>query len=71
MQVVATPIMTSVITRVVLRPILSPRCPKMIPPIGRATNPAHSVRKDNKVAVPGARSAGKNTLPKTRAAAMP
>ncbi len=71
MPVVARPIMMRVITRVVLRPMRSPRWPKMMPPRGRAMKPDQSVAKDSRVATPGSMSAGKNTLPKTSAAARP
>jgi hypothetical protein len=30
-------------TSIALRPTRSPKCPKMIPPIGRATNPTAKV----------------------------
>ncbi len=39
MQKVATPISISVVTSMDLRPILSPKCPKTMPPTGRAKKP--------------------------------
>jgi hypothetical protein len=47
MRKVAMPISSSVEISVVLRPIRSPKWPKIIAPIGRATKPTNWVPKDS------------------------
>ncbi|RMS46083.1 hypothetical protein ALP66_200046 [Pseudomonas amygdali pv. photiniae] len=67
MIVVQNPIRQKVTINIRLRPNLSPRCPKRIPPNGRAMKPIAKVEKDSKVAF--CASAGlKKTLEKTVAA---
>ena len=46
MSVVAAPIISSATTSAFLRPMRSPKCPKMMPPIGRATKPTANVLKE-------------------------
>jgi hypothetical protein len=57
-------------TNIALRPTLSPKCPKTTPPTGRATKPTAYVAKAASVPTNGS-SFGKNSRPKTRAAAVP
>ncbi len=63
------PISSSVTTSTVLRPLRSPKCPKMIPPSGRATNATALVVSASRVALSGSK-VGKNNLPKTSVAAV-
>ena len=53
-----------------LRPKRSPKCPKMIPPRGRAANPTPNAANDASVPARGS-SDGKNNTPKTSADAVP
>jgi len=48
-----TPISTNAITSVFFLPTLSPKCPKIIPPIGLAIKPAAKVSKESIRAVDG------------------
>lgn len=63
------PIVSSEATRVPLRPRRSPRCPKTIAPIGRATIAAPNTAKDESRAVV-ASLLGKKSFGKTRTAAV-
>ena len=71
MSVVAVPIISSAVTSATLRPARSPKCPKITPPIGRATKPTANVLNDASCATKGDRSLAKNTVGKTSAAAVP
>jgi hypothetical protein len=50
---------------------LSPKCPKIIPPIGLAINPAANVNNDSIRAVAEGMSSEKKAAGKIRAAAAP
>ena len=50
---VASPMRMSDATKTGLRPTLSPRCPPMMPPSGRATNPTPSVANESRVPARG------------------
>jgi hypothetical protein len=63
------PIVSSDATRVPLRPILSPKWPKMIEPIGRATNAAPKAANELSSAVVSS-AFGKKSFGKTRTAAV-
>ena len=67
---VQTPISTSVTTSMVLRPTLSPKCPKIMPPKGRAMKATPNVANAANVPASGS-NVGKNNWPKTKAAAVP
>ena len=69
-KVEATPINISAITKVFFLPIRSPKCPKMIPPTGRAIKPAAKVMKDKINAVVGSTSP-KKSFGNTNPAAAP
>ena len=69
MRTVATPIVRSEATRVPLRPILSPKWPKTIEPMGRATNAAPNAANDLSSDWVGS-SPGKNSAGKTSTAAV-
>jgi hypothetical protein len=69
-RVVARPITRRVTTRVFFLPNLSPMCPAMMPPMGRAKKPTPKVPKASRVPDSGS-DEGKNSLPKTSAAAVP
>ena len=68
--VVERPISMRVAMRAGRRPCLSPMWPKTIAPIGRATKPTPKVASDRSSDV-DSEAVGKNTWPKTRAAAAP
>ncbi|PAK24650.1 hypothetical protein CJD44_21260 [Streptomyces sp. alain-838] len=57
-------------TSIDLRPSRSPKCPKIAPPTGRATNAMANVDRDSSVPVSGS-AEGKNRSLKTREAAVP
>ena len=65
-----TPISIRALMRVFFLPILSPKCPKMIPPIGLAINPAANVNNESISAVVAGTSP-KKAVGKIRAAAAP
>ena len=64
------PINIKALISVFFLPILSPKCPKIIPPIGLAIKPAANVNKDKIKAVVGGTSP-KKAAGKIRAAAAP
>ena len=66
----ATPINIKAATNVFFLPTLSPKCPKIIPPIGLAIKPAAKVRSDKIKAVDSGTSP-KKAVGKTSAAAAP
>ena len=68
-NVLLSPIIHNVTINALFLPIRSPKCPKMIAPIGRAKNPLANVAKDNIVAIYGF-SPGKNSLGKITAEAV-
>ncbi|GAA0999134.1 hypothetical protein GCM10009563_24310 [Subtercola frigoramans] len=69
MSTVAMPMVRSDATRVFLRPIRSPKCPKMIEPMGRATNATPKTA--NEVSRPTLGSVvGKNSFGNTSTAAV-
>ena len=70
MTPVTAPIITTVIRRHARRPIRSPRCPKMIPPSGRATKPTANEANAAAVATT-ASSVAKNRRLNTSDAAVP
>ena len=70
MRNVAPPMISSVTTRTVLRPFRSPKCPKTMPPSGRATNPTAAVANARSVPTAGSKP-GKKSWLKTSAAAVP
>ena len=70
MRNVATPMITKVRTRTVLRPVRSPKCPKTMPPIGRATKPTAYVANESSVPTSGSK-VGKKSRLKISAAALP
>ncbi len=67
---VATPMIMSEVTSIALRPMRSPKCPKITPPSGRAAKPTANVPKAESVPISGLEP-GKNSSPKTSAAAVP
>jgi hypothetical protein len=64
------PIISSVATNVAFLPKRSPKCPKTAAPSGREKKAAANVPNDAIVAIVDPRC-GKNTVGKTRAAAVP
>lgn len=69
MRKVAIPIVSRDATSVALRPKRSPKCPKTIAPIGRATMAAPKTAKDDSRAVVSS-PVGKKRAGKTRTAAV-
>ena len=70
MRPVERPITSVVMISVSRRPMRSPRCPKRMPPKGRATKPTPNVAKATSVPAPGTASEKKRS-PNTSAAAVP
>jgi len=70
MATVATPMISRVRMSIFLRPSLSPKCPKMMPPMGRATKPMAKVAKARMVPRRGS-TEGKYSLLKNRPATTP
>jgi len=68
-RVVAVPMVSNAMTRVGLRPNLSPKWPNSMPPTGRATKPTAAVLNEARTAATSL-APGKNSGPKTRAAAV-
>ena len=69
MPKVARPIIISVVTSMDLRPSLSPKCPKTMPPSGRAKKPTVLVAKAAIVAASGSICV-KKSFPNTSAEAV-
>jgi hypothetical protein len=67
---VATPMISRDSTSIDLRPTRSPKCPKTMPPSGRAAKPTAYVLNARRVPTSGSAS-GKKSLSKTSAAAVP
>ena len=65
------PMIISDVTSIDLRPMRSPKWPKTMPPSGRAAKPTAKVPKADERADQPARRSGKNSSPKTSAAAVP